>query len=287
MHHRKATIGAITPDNAHPFEGKYFQLMQNGTAQTFYNANKLSYGKDTDTETLLHYIEDRTSKLEDIPEILEQLSNRLKEDLGIIIVVDKRNNHILFYADGARESYIDLDFIHMKVNGIYNYVPGSNNGFENVGHIILDFDFNIIRNTFTQLNKDIFYLYYSGGNSLAQNNVQYKQAIDYTPYSDDYYGYAKDSWETEREFAKVFNTDWLSDTPIKLTTEELVEYDTIMDFLCDVWDNINDITMSTGLKDYLIYQYWVDDMSSYNLYFEEGLRIDEVFKLAYKEAFGI
>jgi len=289
MHHRKATIGAITPENAHPFEWKHFQLMQNGTAQTFYNGHKLQYGKDTDTETLLHYIEDRTSILEDVPAILEQLSNRLSEDLGIIIMVCKNTKQILFYADGARESYIDIDYMHMKVKGMYNYVPWKDYGYENVGYIILDFNFNIIRDTFERLNKDQFYMYYSGNNSYARVDVIEKQ-ID---YSSNYHWYDTrevDEWWSEMEMRKAFSTSNSSYTGgdlLSLTTEELIEHDTMLEFLSNEWANISDISMESWFRDYMTYQYWVEDMDAYKLYFEDNLRLDKVFKLAYREAFGL
>ena len=299
MHHRKATIGAITPDNAHPFEGKYFQLMQNGTATNFHSGYADVYKKDTDTENLLHYIEDRTSNLEDVPEILEQLSSRMLEDLGIVIIVDKYSKQILFYADWARESYLDLDFIHMKVNGIYNYKPGESEWYENIGYIIFDFDFNIIRNKFNRLNKDKFYLYYSGGNSLSRQNqksLPSRSSYYYSDYNwyyegDEYNNYKTKQRETERDFAKAFGLDIIEwdiereKTKLDLTTEELVEYDDVLSFLSDEWANMNDTSKNSAFKDYMLYNYWVDTAEAHKLYFDTEIRMELVFSLAYKEAF--
>lgn len=281
MHHRKATIWAITPENAHPFKWKHFQLMQNWTAQTFYNQNKLEYAKDTDTETLLSYIEDRTSKLEDVPSILEQLSNRLKEDLGIIIVVDNTTREILFYADWARESYIDLDYMNMKVNWIYNYQPNTNVGYENIWYIILDFNFNIIKNTFNAINKEPFYLFYSGVNSKYVDNTNH------------WYAYADviNCYDRESEMREAFSIHW-GNTEYKgwdfhsLNKQEQIEYDHIVTYLTDEWANIYDMSIESAFTDYLTYYYWVDDMDSYLLYFEEELRLDKIFKIAYDYCLG-
>jgi hypothetical protein len=290
MHHRKATIWAVTPENAHPFQGKYFQLMQNWTAQTFYNWHKSKYWKETDTETLLNYIEDRTVVLEEIPDILKQISERLKEDLWIIIVVDNKRKQFLFYADWARETYIDIDNIHLKINGIYNYEPTKDRGFENVWYMVLDFDFNIIENKFEELNSKTFMLYYSGTHWFTQlptpksknsSYSYYNQYMGYWVYDDwyDYYEYTNPSYSKKTNKNK---SEWDS-----FNDDEREEYKDIIDFLTGQWCSDSIYNVEQAFEDYLKWYYGLDMETNLWEYFNQWIRLEKVFKYAYKEVFWL
>jgi len=159
LHHRKASVGAICLDNVHPFEGESFILVQNWTIRNFYKAYKNIYWKETDTETLLSYLEEKASCLNDIPIILKELSETYKEDFWIIIIKSRIEDKILFYTDGSRESYIDINTTNNTINGIYNY--NTHSGYENTGHIVLSYKGVILENTFKSFNKKTFYLYTS------------------------------------------------------------------------------------------------------------------------------
>lgn len=278
MHHRKATIWAISEANAHPFQWKYFQLMQNGTASQFYSWNKLKYKKETDSETLLHYIEDRTSSIEEIPSILEQLSDRLLEDLGIVIIIDLKNNKFLFYSDGARESYIQVDWMNMKVLEITNYVPWQKSWYENVWYMILDFDMNIIENTFNSLNTIKFNNYYSWKNWL-NSFVPNKHELSY------WYDW-HDNWIYE--WYGNDNNRYYNPKTYNLTNSQLEERREIVGFLSNEWGmcNFSNMSVEKAFEDYLMYNYWITMEDFPEDYIEYGIEFEEIFNDAYDEVFG-
>ena len=152
MHHRKASIWKICLDNTHPFQGTKFQLIHNGSTINFFRKYSDIYKKETDSENLLKYIEDKAENLREIPAILKELFSDLNEEHWIIIIVHK--NYILFYCDGSKESYIEIK--NNRVLWIYNYKPNHLEGYSNKGYIILDFNYNIIENTFLEINKEEF-----------------------------------------------------------------------------------------------------------------------------------
>jgi len=270
LHHRKASIGAINIKNAHPFNGRYFQLMQNGTSQVFYNTHKLQYKKDTDSETLLNYIEDRTSNIAEVPSILEQLSSRIKEDFGVIILVDKLSGQILFYTDGARETYLDLDLENNKVNWLYNYEPWKKEWWDNRWWLLMDFSFNLLENTFEKINEDTFYLFYSGNNGYTH--------VETTPYCGDY---------TEPKYWGNQHSIYYScDDGIRnLNKEELNEYNSMFDFLVDEWVNLYSQTKEYWMKDYIWAYYGVETIHDYKVYYKWQLDLQKIFNLAYNKAF--
>ena len=157
MHHRKATIGSISLDNAHPFKWKHFWLMQNWTAKVFHTAHKEEHWKDVDTANLLAYIEKQTSKLDEVPQILEWLTSKfLSDDFWNIII--KHNDRVLFYSDGTRDSYIDIEWD--KINSISNYKLDETKWFKNKWYIIFSVTTWLIeKNTFENINQVVFNKY--------------------------------------------------------------------------------------------------------------------------------
>ena len=102
MHHRKASIGRLSLDNAHPFIWKKFILAQNGTSKEFFDEVWKDYGKETDSETLLMYLEDMCDSLDDCIDALDEIDSVL----WIIMIVHK--DKILIYSDSCRWSYVDI-----------------------------------------------------------------------------------------------------------------------------------------------------------------------------------
>ena len=121
LHHRKATIWDITLDNSHPFIWKHFNLMQNWTSKKFYKMYDDIYKWETDSETLMNYIESRTKDIRKVPAVLDNLAEQMDETFWNIIITN--GNLILFYADWARETYINIK--GKKVESITNYLKWS------------------------------------------------------------------------------------------------------------------------------------------------------------------
>lgn len=102
MHHRKASIWNITLDNAHPFVWDKFILAQNWTSKSFMDDYWLVYWKETDSETILAYLEEMCNTLEECIDILDEID----APLWIIFLFHK--GRTLIYSDSCRGSYISI-----------------------------------------------------------------------------------------------------------------------------------------------------------------------------------
>lgn len=151
MHHRAASIGKVTLNNAHPFFTPRFWLMQNWTSKDFFKEYKKVYNKETDSETLLHYLDEECDSLEWAQKILDLMT----DNLWIIIMIDKSLSKILIFSDGKRESFFDIK--DDKLLEFTNYQPWYYEGYTNIGYMILDFDLNILKQEFdAELNTVAF-----------------------------------------------------------------------------------------------------------------------------------
>lgn len=106
MHHRKASIWEIHLENTHPFVWEKFILCQNWTSKELFAELKDIYKKETDSETLLCYLEETCNTLKEVVEYL----NTVDDIIWTVFVVhwDK----ILFWTDWTRETYIEAsDYI--------------------------------------------------------------------------------------------------------------------------------------------------------------------------------
>jgi len=103
MHHRKASIGAVKLDNAHPFIGKKFILAQNGTSKEFFTDYWETYWKETDSETILMYLEEMCNTLEECITMLDEI------DCPIWIIFLFHKGRTLIYSDSCRWSYINIE----------------------------------------------------------------------------------------------------------------------------------------------------------------------------------
>ena len=111
MHNRKASIGIVNLDNSHPFTWKKFLLAQNWTSKEFMTTYWTTYWKDTDSETLLMYLEDHANNLEECIEVLDEIDDLV----WIILIFFKWKT--LIYADSTRWSHIEIeDFKKDKEN---------------------------------------------------------------------------------------------------------------------------------------------------------------------------
>jgi len=275
MHHRKASIWDVNVKNAHPFKWNQFYLMQNWTIRKFYNKYSYLYKKETDSENLLSYIEENVSSLDKVPVLLKSLSSELHEDMGIIILVDYKTKQILFYTDWSRESYIDIDEKNNKIRGIFNYKPWTAYWYENVGYIILDFEFNIIENTFTNLNKEIYILWISGvekGKNREIFNIERQTTIN-EPYNWYYYNIKKEYYE----LPPVDGYKWL-------TADGKVEYADIVYFLNNDVSISNYYNTEQTLLEYIVVYYWLTLSDNYDEICLIQKRIKPVFDIAYNDA---
>lgn len=283
MHHRKATIGKIWLENVHPFKWKHFYLMQNWTADTFFYNYKTKYQKETDSETLLHYIEERTSNIYEVPSILEQLSERIVEDLWNIIITNWKT--ILFYSDWARESYIDIE--DNKINWIYSYTPLTKKWFDNRWHMFFDFNWIIEKNTFEKINISKYYFWFTWNQydksytyNRSKTNALYESQYnsDYRYY--DVNKYDKIDREYERANQKIIDRLKEKDEAngangLEEDYEQMIEYLTSM-----YWDYLEYwLSQEDALEDYLYRYYWYVNSKTKS-------RLRAVFYKAYKQLFN-
>jgi len=276
MHHRKASIWKINANNAHPFKGEKFYLMQNGTARKFFNKYSLIYKKETDSECLLSYIENHANTIEDIAGELTKLSDNIWEDFGIVIVICIKTKQILFYSDWARETYIDIDVENNLVNGIFNYIPGKPNWYENIWHLIMDFNFNLISNNYPAnwLNKEIFYPYFSWiqkeKETIASYNNWYVKTTTTPPFKQlPLKSYTNDDARYE------YNLLW---------ADEKLEYIDMLwflqsDYYADSMDAIED-----AFENYMFSYYWITQADAPDDYAKYAIRFESAFHLAYEQA---
>lgn len=237
FHHRKASIGGVELDNGHPFLGTHFDLMQNGTSRKFYNKCKNWTFLDvdgkplpapwTDSEMLLRWIETETSCLADVPDLLDGLSKELYgETFGCIMMRDRYGN-ILFYTDGARETNIELSEDGKKVIRITNYPQDGVVGWKNVWSIFLDFEGNVLKNNFKEVNKTSFYV----KKTYTKTTTSFKPTVNTYSYTSPWY---KASGADSQ--ARIHWSDWNNEIgkyvkrKENFNSDDQTEYDNACDF---------------------------------------------------------
>lgn len=130
LHHRKASVGAVTLDNTHPFKweinNKKVYLMQNWTAKYMHSWWLLEWAiknKQTDSEALLRYIEKKWDwkYFVHLADILDDVSEISSTWLWIVFLVI--NWKIFMYADWMRECHIEYeDETKENIKYISNYI---------------------------------------------------------------------------------------------------------------------------------------------------------------------
>lgn len=141
MHHRKASVWWVTMDNIHPFVGNKFILSQNGTSKVFMEKYWLVYWKETDSETLLAYLEDKCNTLE---ECITEL-DKITYDIVWTITIHHKSK-TLFYSDWTRWTYlvikdtINKDWVvtYSKLESLTNYEPNSFLEYSNSFYLIVN-----------------------------------------------------------------------------------------------------------------------------------------------------
>ena len=142
MHHRKASIGSISIENTHPFVWSKFILAQNWTSREFYAEYKDVYKKETDSETLLSYLEEWANTLEDCVDLLDDI----KSSLWIIFIV--KGKQTLIYSDSCRESYVEKSINWKYLVSFTNYKPKTSTGYRNWFWMIINSKSWLIKNEY-------------------------------------------------------------------------------------------------------------------------------------------
>lgn len=275
LHHRKASIWDINIPNTHPFFASHFYLMQNWTAKTFFAEHKAKfYWKETDSETLLGYIETQTQELEQVPKVLEELEENTFDNFGNIIMMD-RWWFILFYSDWHRESYIDIEKNEEqkidRVKRITSYEPNTNKGYENKGWLIMDREWNVLINTFEKINEKAF-------KPVIVYNYRKEEAHeDY--YNTLYPSYTYNKYDVTTSIGYIKPLDSLTDL-------ELEEFEEATNFFYENMTSFINKWWSHCLGEYLQYIYWVPNIAEWNKLYKWVFQIFGV-KSAYKEVFWI
>lgn len=142
FHHRKASIGKIVLENSHPFSTAKFTLMQNWTSRIFMREYWDKYKKDTDSETMLMYLDEKCNNLKECITELEKIDDKI----WIIIMVDINKWEVLVYADWARENWIHIQNGLLK--NYLNFEPDKLYWYKNIWSIIFDFNGKILHKEF-------------------------------------------------------------------------------------------------------------------------------------------
>jgi len=109
FHHRKWSVWSTSIANTHPFSSKKFCIMQNWTERllrTWWDVEWIDSDK-TDTYCLLQFLTAKAKNLHEVIDLLDWLLD-LKISLGVLLIIDIKTRHILFYSDWTRESYISF-----------------------------------------------------------------------------------------------------------------------------------------------------------------------------------
>lgn len=140
FHHRKGSIWTGGLVNAHPYMGKKFYIMQNGTSKDMriWGNIELIDSDKSDTYCLLQYLERHCKTLKQVHELL----SRVPWVVGTIFVADF-TGEILFFSDKMRESYVNIQ--EEKIEFISSKKPGDLTWeYFNKGYIHFKFDGTII-----------------------------------------------------------------------------------------------------------------------------------------------
>lgn len=257
LHHRKATVGNVTPKNCHPFKGNTFSMFQNGTSKKFYKEYKDVFPAETDSECILKYVESKTNKIEEIPAIIDKMKEETKDIVGILIFT--KWNRILFYADWERESWIDINWNGKCLNEIRNYPPNKFMWYKNKGWMILDFHFNIIENNFKDINKEKFITY----------SNSYVSPSDYSSYYNSGSYWSKWQYTTKTLFNMTNEEKWYYHL-FKNHIEENMQV-----WITPYMDNLEDVLWTW---------YWAENLIHLGVTEEERIKNGfdiQIFRLAF------
>lgn len=139
IHHRAASVWAVSIDNTHPFVWEKFLLAQNWTSKDLYAELAPIYWAETDSECLLWYLEDWCDTLEECIDLLDTI----EDTLWIICLFHK--GRILIYSDSCRWSYLDIYDVKFKkkktksyLRSFTNFKAHSSSEYKNWFYMILD-----------------------------------------------------------------------------------------------------------------------------------------------------
>jgi len=252
MHHRKASIWAIKIANAHPFWTNKFALIQNGTSKAFMRIHWDKYWKETDSETMLYYLEEHCKNLMDVIVKLEEITDKI----WIIIMVDTIHKNVLIYSDWERESVIDIQ--NWLLKNYTNYPDNKYTGFKNKGSIIIDYEWKILYKDLKEsINSVPFITPYI--QPVKQTKQIYRSSCDYG--RSQWQGYLLNNNSKSKETVKptdleMFNS-WLSEETLLLLYHwGVTEYDQLFEsteldlVMIDWFTQINLEEVKQMLKDW-------------------------------------
>ena len=152
-HHRKWTVGSNSVKNTHPFETDKFILAQNGTDRRLHEWGIVEWidPDRSDTFVLLQYLDMHCNTLEECLARISILLQR-KITIGTIMIYSKAEWKMMFFADGERSLYIELN-----TNGTVDYIQSRKDDthcdYKTKGFIIVDFSGNVIAEKLENVNE--------------------------------------------------------------------------------------------------------------------------------------
>lgn len=190
LHHRKKSIGSASIANTHPFEEGNFITIQNGSADEFKHWGSIEYPMDID-KTDTFFLSKFISRFATLTEVAEGLDT-LGMQLWVIAVVDKTTKNILFYSDGARSFYWELDWEEKIVYWSSLNKYGSDEYSFN-GYIIANFQGKILKRETYSFNFK----------KLVTPTIKYKSTIG-NPIDDiqniNYKNSPRYKWNIEKQY---------------------------------------------------------------------------------------
>ena len=244
IHHRKATVWDINLDNCHPFMGKNFILIQNGTVKDFHK--ETGFDMEVDSHNLLLYIEKHTKSIKNIPNVLKGFKEKYKEDFGILILADYKWN-IIFISDWWRESYIEIE--DNKIQLIRNYKRLIKEWYKNIWYIIFDFQWNLIKQEFEkELNTEDF-----------KKKIIYN--TQYNTRNDDCILWVKRKEKEEKELR-----EWWIDL---MEIDDDIKWE-IKSYLWENYEILSFYSVDIMIDDFLTNTYWVQNTAWYYMIYKEA-----------------
>lgn len=160
IHHRKTSIGSDCIENVHPFpiyNGRYF-LLQNGSSRMVHDWGVINFLSEwrthSDTYYLTKFIEEK--KCDSLESIKDTLWGLIKAgvELGVICVIDTKENNFLLLSDGKRSLYIDANIDDSYVREFSSLTEDGSDKYSFRWYMILDFNWTIHSIEYSYINKE-------------------------------------------------------------------------------------------------------------------------------------
>ncbi len=236
LHHRKATIGEVKIENAHPFVWRKFTLMQNWSARNFHKIYEKNVW-ETDTEKLLNYIETRADSLEEIPEVMRKLKEYTKDTFGNLLIRD-RNKRVMLHCDGDREIHIQYtDETETQIEYLSSYEAWKKAWKFIIGYLLFNFKWEVIEKNYEDKPKTTY--------TYNRYDCGYDYLSDYSWYLE---------WRQKSLLAQQIKEE---------QEQEAIEYDLVSDYINKNMVYVFMNSENNILENYLEYTYWVRTMQEF------------------------